>query len=63
MTFTSEYADDLSRFTVGDITRAVELTEADYHAVAQLLNEAYKIGREASMRDLLESALAATEPK
>lgn len=46
MTFTSRYdSDGTGKFMVGDIARIVYLTEADYNAVAQLLNEAYSLGR------------------
>jgi hypothetical protein len=57
MTFTSRYdSDGTGKFMVGDIARVVIMNEIDYHAVSQLLNEAYRLGRKASAQDLLALA-------
>lgn len=40
-------------FKVGDVERAMHFNEfADYHAVAQLLNEARQVGRQEATREL-----------
>jgi hypothetical protein len=58
MTFKSEFhGNETDRsgdalFKVGDIERAVHFeTFADYHAVAQLLNEARQVGREEAAKE------------
>lgn len=60
MTFTSRFAGNetdrsgTASFSVGSIERDIPFSEfAHYHGVAQLLNEAYRVGREAAARDLL----------
>lgn len=53
MTFTSRYdSDSTGKFMVGDIARVVYLSEEDYHAVSQLLNEARRMGRQDAVREL-----------
>lgn len=44
-------------FKVGEVERAMHFNEfADYHAVAQLLNEARRVGREEGVRDFAFAA-------
>jgi hypothetical protein len=58
MTFQSEWfgnetdSSGDALFKVGDVERAVHFNEfSDYHAVAQLLNEARRIGREEAAKE------------
>jgi hypothetical protein len=63
MIFGSHYNDGTAGFAVGDITRSMILKEIDYHAVCQLLNEAYKLGQQASVREFLSRVQQWTEEK
>jgi hypothetical protein len=65
VTFKSEFKGNetdrsgIATFEVGTIKRDVPFAEfTQYHAVAQLLNEAYKVGREAGIRDFAFAARA-----
>jgi hypothetical protein len=70
MTFTTRFQGNehdrsgTASFSVGTIERDVRFEDsADYHSVAQLLNEAYKLGQQASVREFLSRVQQWSEEK